>query len=102
LKKNIRPLEDSLSIVKKMRGVRYFWKENEFFDIKNLNEPEIGFIAQEIQYLEPTLVFGSEEEGWRVKYMEVISLCLDAIKEQTDLLQFSENRLDILEELVQK
>ena len=34
--------------------------------------------------------------------MEIISLCLDAIKEQTDLLKFSENRLEILEELIQK
>ena len=85
-----------------MRGVRYHWKENEFFDVKNLKEPEIGFVAQEIQYLEPDLVFGSEEEGWRVKYMEVISLCLEAIKEQSDLLDSSEQRLDILEELVNK
>jgi hypothetical protein len=34
--------------------------------------------------------------------MEVISLCLEAIKEQSDLLDSSEQRLDILEELVNK
>jgi hypothetical protein len=85
-----------------MRGVKYYWKENEFFDTKDLKDPEIGFIAQEIQYLEPDLVFGSEEEGWAVKYMEVISLCLESIKEQSELLELSEKKLDVLEERVQK
>jgi hypothetical protein len=85
-----------------MRGVKYYWKENEFFDTKDLKDPEIGFVAQEIQYLEPDLVFGSEEEGWSVKYMEVISLCLEAIKEQSELLELSEKKLDVLEERVQK
>ena len=97
LKKNIVPIENALNKISKIRGVRYYWKENEFFDIKNNKDPQIGFIAQELQYAVPELVFGSEEKGWKVKYQDVIALCIEALKEQSILLDVASEKLDKLE-----
>jgi len=98
LKKNIRKIEDPLKTLMKMRGVKFFWREHELIDPMMLNEPEIGFIAQELQYLLPETVFGSEDGMYTVKYSEIIALCLAAIKEQYYILNDSENKLKELEQ----
>jgi hypothetical protein len=97
IKKNIRKIDDPLKTLMKMRGVRFFWKEHELIHPMMLNEPEIGFIAQELQYLLPETVMGSEDGMYMVKYSEIIALCLAAIKEQYYILNDSENKLKELE-----
>ena len=101
LKTNIRKLESSLSKVQKMRGVSFIWN-------KPVNENpvrDIGFIAQEVQHVFPELVFkanDSENAKYMVKYNDVIAICLDAIKEQSDNLNGSLMKLERLEELIKE
>jgi hypothetical protein len=47
----------------------------------------------------PELVFGgeSEEDLYKVKYMDVIALCLESIKEHEGILNTKEQRLNKLE-----
>jgi hypothetical protein len=83
-----------------MRGVSFIWNES---DVNTKPNKDIGFIAQEIQHVFPELVFkatDSEDANYMVKYHDVVAICLEAIKEQSDMLNNSLTKLERLEELV--
>ena len=80
-----------------IRGVRYFWKENALVSSDRKNREEIGFIAQELNHVLPEVVFGSEDTVFQVKYADIIALCIEAIKEQSVLLDVKEEKLSKLE-----
>jgi len=82
-----------------MRGVRFDWKDHDLINPSSKNQTDIGFIAQELQYILPEVVIGHEKGMYQVKYSEIISLCLAAIKEQHEVLTQSENKLTELEEI---
>jgi hypothetical protein len=86
----------------KIRGVRYSWKESSPMYDKDKPMDDIGFIAQELKEVLPEFVFGSEESYFRVKYPDIIALCIEAIKEQSVLLDIKENKLEILEQRAKK
>jgi hypothetical protein len=85
-----------------MRGVRYFWKDESLFHSRKETKEEIGFIAQELNHVLPEVVFGSEETIFQVKYADIIALCIEAIKEQSVLLDIKENKLNRLEEIAKE
>jgi hypothetical protein len=60
---------------------------------------DIGFIAQELQLVFPELVAGKEDsdEILVVKYDSLIAVCIEAIKQQSQILDYSEKKLEILE-----
>jgi hypothetical protein len=83
-----------------MRGVSFIWNSN---DVNTKPNKDIGFIAQEIGHVFPELVFkanDSEESMYRVKYHDVVAVCLEAIKEQSGMLKNSLTKLERLEGLV--
>lgn len=80
LKKNITNIENALDKVKALRGVKYQWKD----EIRGGDEYRIGFIAQEVNEVEPTLIFidkKSEEQYMGVQYKDVTALLVEAVKE---------------------
>ena len=79
--------------------VRYFWKKNDLIDVSQLPKDNIGFIAQEIREVVPEFVYGNETdtEILKVKYGDIVTLCIEAIKEQSILLDLKEQRLESLE-----
>jgi hypothetical protein len=82
-----------------MRGVSFIWNES----VHQNTYRDIGFIAQEIAHVFPELVFkadDSENANYMVKYQDVVAVCLEAIKEQSDTLNNSLKKLERLEELV--
>jgi len=87
--------------VKKMRGVRYFWKDDRIIPGKEIKD-EIGFIAQELNHVLPEVVYGSEETSFQVKYHDIIALCIEAIKEQSVLLDIKEEKLLELENIAKE
>jgi hypothetical protein len=102
LKKNIRDIETPLSKVLKMRGVSFIWNTS---DVNEKPNRDIGFIAQEVQHVFPELVFKateSENSKYMVKYNDVIAICLEAIKEQSENLNNSLTKLERLEELAKE
>jgi hypothetical protein len=99
-KKNIREIETPLSKVQKMRGVSFIWNSS---DVNQTPIKDIGFIAQEIEHVFPELVFkatDNENANYMVKYNDIVAICLEAIKEQSDMLNNSLTKLERLEELV--
>ena len=96
-KKNIQPITNSIEKVSKIRGVRYFWKDSSLIDSSLVDTEDIGFIAQELNQVLPEVVFGSDETYYSVKYSDIIALCIEAIKEQSVLLDIKEEKLLQLE-----
>ena len=80
LKNNITDIENALDKVKALRGVKYKWKDT----INGGDEYRIGFIAQEVNEVEPLLIFidkNSDEKYMGVQYKDVTALLVEAIKE---------------------
>jgi hypothetical protein len=88
-----------LDKILKLRGVYFDWKQLDYQTENRETEREIGFIAQEVQHVVPELVFKSDKENsyYQVKYYDMIALCLEAIKEQSEILDDNELKLTILE-----
>jgi hypothetical protein len=99
LKKDIKKIEGALNNVLKLRGVYFNWKKYDHQVENKESEREIGFIAQEIEHVIPELVFKKNQKDahFQVKYPDMIALCLEAIKEQSEILDDSEFKLTILE-----
>jgi len=103
-KKNITPIENALSKVLKLRGVKYEWNEfiNNTRDGYVLNSPILGFIAQELELVVPELVSKWKmnedcQDARAVDYPRVVVLLTEAIKEQQAQINDLKIRISILE-----
>ena len=83
-----------METIQKIRGVEFNWLEDYIWGKKE--EPEIGFIAQEILQFYPELVVGSEQNTYMVRYGEVIAICIEALKEQDTIINQLEERAEKL------
>ncbi len=79
LKENISTIENALEKVKSLRGVKYQWIDRE----NGGDNYRLGFIAQEVNSVEPLLTFvdNSENQYMGVQYKDVPALLVEAIKE---------------------
>ena len=87
LKENISTIENALDKVTSMRGVNFSWKEDE-----NSNMV-LGFIAQEVEKVEPKLVFTNENTEDKIKgihYDMVGPLLVEAVKELNEKTKLKE------------
>ena len=80
LKTNVNTINDALSIVGKLRGVSFDWKES--------GKPSIGVIAQEVEKVLPELVLTQqvldptgEKEVKSVDYGKIVGVLINAINE---------------------
>lgn len=81
LKENIKPLKDSLSIIKGLSGVTYEWIDKSAGGTR----PRFGFIAQQVEEIEPLLVFENEKSGYKGVHTDcVIPIIVEAIKQLSD------------------
>jgi hypothetical protein len=74
MKHNVQTLDTALDTVQKLRGVSYDWKHD--------NSSDIGFIAQEVAAVVPSLCHGSEEGGYALDYPSMNALLVEAVKQQ--------------------
>lgn len=80
-KKDIAPLESSLSKVIKLEGKNYFWSVEECPDKGFAREKQIGLIAQEVEKVIPELVH-TDDEGFKyVSYEKLTVVLVEAVKE---------------------
>jgi len=74
-KTDIQPIENAISIVKQLQGVKYKW-------INDHNQPSIGVIAQEVEKVLPEVVSTNDNGLKSVSYGNIIGVLIEAIKEQ--------------------
>lgn len=87
LKENISTIENALEKVTSMRGVNFSWKEDESSTMT------LGFIAQELEQVEPKLVYtneNTEEKIKGVRYDIIGALLVEAVKELNEKTKLKE------------
>ena len=100
LKKNITPLQSSLSIIQKLNPVSYNKKKSIYGDDYSIKEN--GFIAQELQKILPNLVHESADKDklLSVNYTAIIPILTKGLQEQQAIIEDQKKRLEALEKLV--
>jgi hypothetical protein len=103
LKTNIREIDNPLEKVKKLRGVYFNWKETGILSV--------GMIAQEVELVFPELVLTSNsskpgeqtsKETKSLDYSKIVSVLVEAIKEQDNEIVDLKTRVTQLEALIEK
>ena len=91
LKKDVRQIADALGLVKQLRGVRYHWRLAEEREVGKaidlpIDEPRIGFIAQEVVAVVPEAVVapktGAEGGVYGLQTSNLLPVLVEAMKEQ--------------------
>ena len=81
IKTNVNNLTGSLEKVLAMRGVSFNWNQNLMPDYALDNIEHVGFIAQEINAVDPRLTFISDENLMHVDYNKIVPIAVEAIQE---------------------
>ena len=85
-KTNIRPIDNSIELVKQLEGVRYDWINNQ--------KPSIGVIAQDIEKVLPEVVEMNSNGLKSVSYGNIVGVLIEAIKEQQVRIEELEKKLN--------
>jgi|TARA_B100001094_G_scaffold277052_1_gene285625 hypothetical protein len=94
LKDNVRPIEDSLFKLSKLRGVEFDWNEKAHeLDIQKGHD--VGLIAQEVEEVLPEVVVTRDDGFKAVRYDRVVSLLVQGINDQQK--QIKDLKSDIIE-----
>ena len=89
-KKDIQTLSNPLETIQNLRGVSFRWQEND--------EKSIGFIAQEVEKVLPSLVSGEDGEK-SVAYGNLTAVLVEAVKELSAQNKALQERVEALESL---
>ncbi|HEX8517840.1 MAG TPA: tail fiber domain-containing protein [Bacteroidia bacterium] len=97
IKTNVQNLSGSLAKVKQMRGVHYDWSTaaQNTMDLDSLQH--IGFIAQEINAIEPLLTFVDDSSLMHVNYDRVVPILVESIKELDSQLQQKDSAISAMQ-----
>ena len=87
LKKNIAPLDNSLDKIMHLNGYQYHWTDDLEADL------QIGLIAQEVQEVFPELVNEDQDGMLSVRYLGMIPVLLEAVKEQQKLIDMGKDEI---------
>jgi hypothetical protein len=91
LKSNIQPLQYGLQTVLAMKPVSYKIKTN-------LQNTELGFLAQDMEKLVPEVVVSPEDDGMKaMKYSSLLPVLVQAIQDQQKIIEGLEKRIQQLE-----
>ena len=95
LKNIISGIEDPVERLKKLKGVKFEWKTDEYSE-KGLPEgTHYGLIAQEVEKVFPEVI-REDNEGYKaLSYSELIPVLIEAIKEQEKRIEALEAKLNI-------
>lgn len=83
LKEVIGKVENGLSKILAMNPVKFTWKHDE----ETVKDVHIGFIAQEVQEIEPDIVEVESNGNLGITYTEIIPLLTAAIQEQQQMIE---------------
>lgn len=78
LKENITPIINSLNKIKQISGVTYEWIDK----VAGGNKPRYGFIAQQLELIDPLLTFTNKKNDYKGIHTDcIIPIIVEAIKE---------------------
>jgi hypothetical protein len=95
-KRNIQPLQLSLDKVTHLTGVSYEWKKEDYKGKGFREGRQIGLIAQDVEKVFPELV-QTDDKGYKsVAYDKLVSVLIEAVKEQQREIQEKEAEIQSL------
>jgi hypothetical protein len=92
-KTGVQPFLGGLDIVQRLRPITFNWKDGGMHDV--------GFGAEEVERIEPLLTTRNDKgeiEG--VKYGQVTTVLVNAVKEQQQIIEKQQRQLEALKKLV--
>jgi len=96
-KHDIQQVTNALDTVQKLRGVTFKWNQDtEVYQMTKLDS-DIGFIAQEVQEVLPTIVRENENGKLSLRDKAIIPLLVEAIKELSQQNKEFQQRIEELE-----
>ena len=92
LKENVVTIDGALDKVMAMRGVSFDWKDEHIEkrggeDGYFVRKEDIGFIAQELEPILPTVVRKRKDETLAVDYQKMVAVLVEAMKEQQEQIK---------------
>lgn len=100
-KKNIIPIKDALASIKKINGVNYHWRKDEFKDKGFSDLKQYGVIAQDLEKTFPEMVI-TDNDGYKsVDYSRLIPVLIEALKEQQNMIELQSHRIEGLNQKVE-
>lgn len=93
LKENVKSIEDSLDKILAMNPVEFEWREG-YEDVHKNSGKDIGFIAQEIEKIQPELV-GEHKDFKTLDYEKFAPLIVGAIQDLTKELREIKKHLNM-------
>lgn len=91
LKRNVLPLNQTLAKINQLRGVSYYWKDEE-----RSQRMQIGLIAQEVEAVFPEFVVTKEDGYKAVNYSQMVAVLIEAIKEMNGTISALESKVNAL------
>ncbi|POB12988.1 hypothetical protein C0Z22_14035 [Halobacteriovorax sp. DA5] len=79
-KENVETIIDPLHKVNSLRGVTFDWKTDEYPERNFPKEKTVGFIAQEVEKVQPELVKTGQDGYKSVQYGNITALLVEAVK----------------------
>lgn len=91
-KKDIKKLQNPISVIKSLEGVSYEWKDS--------GEKDFGFIAEDVGKVLPGIVQweDSGKDATGIDYSRIVSYLVEAVKEQQEQIETLNQRLEAAEE----
>lgn len=102
LKRNISTVNDALSLIEDLRGVRYEWRADEFPERHFESGTQYGVIAQEVREVVPEVIREREDGYLSVEYNGLIPILIEAIKTQQSLIDEQNERIINLEKKLEQ
>ncbi|MDX2002062.1 MAG: tail fiber domain-containing protein [Chitinophagales bacterium] len=99
-KQNIAVIENPIDIIRKMSGVYYTYKIDEFKEMNFDNRKHIGFIAQDLEKILPEAVLTKDDGYKAVEYANLTALLAEGIKAQQNTIE--ENYEALTQQLKEK
>ncbi len=96
IKTNVHDLTGSLNKVLAMRGVSFDWNHSVIQEFQFDSSNHIGFIAQEVQSIEPRLTFTGDNNLLHVDYNKVVPVLVEAIQEQNTIISHQDSMINEL------
>lgn len=86
-KKDIAPLNNALSDLMNLQGVKYNWRTDEFAEMHFPDKREIGFIAQEMEKVFPEIVNTTPTGYKSIDYGKLTAVLVESIKDQQAIIE---------------
>lgn len=92
-KNNVQDFKGGLDVVNRLRPVTFDWKEN--------GKHDVGFVAEEVNAVEPLLsTYNAKGEIEGIKYAQISTALVNAVKEQQEQIKRQQEQIEALKALV--